>query len=315
MLEHSQTPVLLTQQHLVESLPEHQARVICLDGNSQIVDRFPEENPDSEVTPDNLAYVIYTSGSTGQPKGVAIAHSGAVNTLLDINQRFEVGVGDRVLAVSSLSFDLSVYDIFGLLAAGGTVVIPKASATPDPADWLDVMTRAQVTLWDSAPPLMQMLADYATAGDKTLPSSLRLVLLSGDWIPPTLPDRIKDLVSKSVSESLDLDIGTQLSRTGKMPIHKKNQPLVVGWASRPPSALMQSEIEEPSIPAVISLGGATEASIWSILYPIAKVESDWKSIPYGRAMTNQHFYVLNEEMEECQEGEAGQLYIGGYWFS
>ncbi|CBN58601.1 MULTISPECIES: non-ribosomal peptide synthetase [Kamptonema] len=280
MLEHSQTPVLLTQEHLVDSLPEHQAHVICLDGNSKIVARFSKENPETEVARDNLAYVIYTSGSTGQPKGVAIEHCGAVNTLLDINDRFEVGAGDRVLAVSSLSFDLSVYDIFGLLAAGGTVVIPKTTATPDPAHWLDLMTQEQVTLWDSAPPLMQMLVDDAASNSKTLPSSLRLVLLSGDWIPPTLPDRIKDLTSRLVSEE---------------------------------------SLDQSSTPAVISLGGATEASIWSILYPIANVDPEWKSIPYGRAMTNQHFYVLNEAMESCQEGELGQLYIGGiglarcYW--
>ena len=93
MLEPSQTPVLLTQQHLVESLPEPRGQVICLDGNSETVACFSQENPDSGVTPDNLAYVIYTSGSTGQPKGVA-EHSGTVNTLIDINQRFEVGAGE-----------------------------------------------------------------------------------------------------------------------------------------------------------------------------------------------------------------------------
>ncbi|MEG4941561.1 amino acid adenylation domain-containing protein [Microcoleus sp. F4-D5] len=300
MLEHSQTPVLLTQRHLVESLPEHQAQIICLDGNSETLDRFSEENPETVVTPDNLAYVIYTSGSTGQPKGVAIEHRGAVNTLLDINQRFEVKAVDRVLAVSSLSFDLSVYDIFGLFAAGGTVVIPKATATPDPSDWLDLMMQERVTLWDSAPPLMQMLVDYAAGNSKTLPSSLRLVLLSGDWIPPTLPDRIKDLVICRGSAPV-LAPNPDGAIAGELPLQENKT------------------IDQPSTPAVISLGGATEASIWSILYPIAKVDPEWKSIPYGRAMTNQHFYVLNEAMESCQEGELGQLYIGGiglarcYW--
>ncbi|MEG4394820.1 amino acid adenylation domain-containing protein [Microcoleus sp. BROC3] len=279
MLEHSQTPVLLTQQYLVESLPEHQARVICLDGISETVDRFSEENPETEVTADNLAYVIYTSGSTGQPKGVAIEHRGAVNTLLDINHRFQVGAGDRVLALSSLSFDLSVYDIFGLLAAGGTVVIPQPSASPDPAHWVDTIAQTQVTIWNSAPALMQVLVDYAASHSKDLHSSMRLVLLSGDWIPLTLPDQIKGLINSAVSENL----------------------------------------EQPSTPAVIGLGGATEASIWSILYPIETVDPAWKSIPYGRSMTNQHFYVLNEAMEPCQEGVVGELYIGGiglarcYW--
>ena len=300
MLAHSQTPVLLTQQHLVESLPEHQAHIICLDSNSEIIDRFSKENPDSEVTPDNLAYVIYTSGSTGQPKGVAIAHRGAVNTLLDINDRFEVGAGDRVLALSSLSFDLSVYDIFGLLAAGGTVVIPKVSATPDPADWVEAIARSQVTIWNSAPALMQMLVDYATAHSNTLSSSLRLVLLSGDWIPLTLPDQIKTLVKSAVSN-------TPLPNP---PLAKGREPDRAGWVLYP---------NQSSTPAVIGLGGATEASIWSILYPIETIDPNWKSIPYGRSMTNQKFYVLNEAMEPCHEGEVGELYIGGiglarcYW--
>ncbi|MCC3590793.1 non-ribosomal peptide synthetase [Microcoleus sp. PH2017_28_MFU_U_A] len=304
MLEHSQTPVLLTQQHLVESLPSHQARVICLDGNLETVDRSREENPDSGVTSDNLAYVIYTSGSTGQPKGVAIEHRGAVNTLLDINQRFEVGAGDRVLALSSLSFDLSVYDIFGLLVAGGTVVIPQVSATPDPAHWVDLIVQAQVTIWNSAPALMQMLVDYAAVHSKDLSSSLRLVLLSGDWIPLTLPDQIKNLVSRWVSESLDLDIEPQLSRAGVQPGQCLDS---------------SSQLDESLIPAVIGLGGATEASIWSILYPIETIDPTWKSIPYGGSMTNQHFYVLDEAMEPCQEGVVGELYIGGiglarcYW--
>ena len=77
------------------------------------------------VHPDQLAYVIYTSGSTGEPKGVMITHRGACNTILDINHRFQIGAGIAVLAVHRLVFDLSVYDIFGMLAAGGTIVIPE----------------------------------------------------------------------------------------------------------------------------------------------------------------------------------------------
>ena len=63
----------------------------------------------------DLAYVIYTSGSTGTPKGVMIDHHGAINTLTDINERIKLSSKDRVLALSSLSFDLSVFDIFGTL--------------------------------------------------------------------------------------------------------------------------------------------------------------------------------------------------------
>src|SRR5207253_4953118 len=89
----------------------------------------------SAASESDLAYVIFTSGSTGQPKGVMIDHRGPVNTILDMHERFAVGEGDRVLAMSSLSFDLSVYDIFGMLAAGGTIVMPTPEAKRDPAEW------------------------------------------------------------------------------------------------------------------------------------------------------------------------------------
>ncbi|KAM3115390.1 amino acid adenylation domain-containing protein [Phormidesmis sp. 146-33] len=218
--------------------------------------------------PTDLAYVIYTSGSTGLPKGVMIDHQGAVNTILDINQRFLVGSQDRVFALSSLSFDLSVYDIFGTLAAGGTIVLPPATATKDPAVWSEILEREHVTLWNSVPALMQMLLEYGAGRCGVLPDSLRLVLLSGDWLPLSLPDRLKQFV--------------------------------------------------PAV-QVVSLGGATEASIWSILYAIAAVDPAWKSIPYGQPMRNQQFYVLDEQLEPRPVWVPGQLYIAGmglaqgYW--
>src|SRR5262249_22305174 len=103
------------------------------------VDELPGEVPDAPVenlaAPSDLAYVIFTSGSTGEPKGVMIEHRAALNTVLDVNERFGVGPDDRILALSSLSFDLSVYDIFGALAAGATIVLPHPSSAREPADW------------------------------------------------------------------------------------------------------------------------------------------------------------------------------------
>ncbi len=218
--------------------------------------------------PEDLAYVIYTSGSTGIPKGVMISHQSVVNTILDINQRFQVDAEDRILALSSLSFDLSVYDIFGTLAAGGTIIIPEANSTKDPADWTELITKHQVTIWNSVPALMQLLVAYNSHNPEIAFNSLRLVLLSGDWIPLNLPKQIKVL-----SEKVE----------------------------------------------IIALGGATEASIWSIIYPIEDVNSIGRTIPYGRPMTNQQFYVFKETLKSCPVWVPGNLYIGGiglakgYW--
>ena len=216
---------------------------------------------------EDLAYVIYTSGSTGQPKGVMIDHCGAVNTVLDVNQRFGVGPEDRVLALSRLNFDLSVYDIFGLLAAGGTIVVPAAELAQDAAHWAQLILSEKVTIWNTVPALMGLLVERAERGE-AIGESLRLIMISGDWIPVALPGQIRKLLPKAT---------------------------------------------------IMSLGGATEASIWSILYPIDQVDSTWKSIPYGKPMLNQTFYVLNHEQMPCPVWVPGQLHIGGiglargYW--
>ncbi len=228
----------------------------------------PDHPVASTATLDDIAYVIFTSGSTGQPKGVVIDHRGAVNTCNDINQRFSVTAKDRVLALSSLSFDLSVYDIFGVLAAGGAIVMPDAAGMRDPAHWGGMVAKHQVTLWNTVPALMDLLTDYAEQQTEAVLQSLRVVMMSGDWIPVKLPDRIR---------------------------------------------AMGQDIQ------VISMGGATEASIWSIIYPINDVPADWTSIPYGKAMLNQSFHVLNSELASCPVWVPGELYIGGigvakgYW--
>ncbi len=214
----------------------------------------------------DLAYVIFTSGSTGIPKGVMIDHQGAVNTILDINDKFNVTSEDSVLAISSLSFDLSVYDIFGLLSVGGTIVIPNQSELRSPDAWMDYINKYDVTLWNTVPALMQMMVDFTTHPKPF--TSLRLVLLSGDWIPVSLPSQIKAL-----NESIK----------------------------------------------IISLGGATEASIWSIYYPIDAVDPSWISIPYGKPLKNQQFYVLQPDLSPCPDYVIGDLYIAGiglakgYW--
>ncbi len=213
-----------------------------------------------EIQIDDLAYVIFTSGSTGKPKGVSISHKGAVNTIVAINERFKVNNNDSVLALSELSFDLSVYDMFGILAVGGTIIIPDQLRTKEPEYWYQLIKEYNISIWNTVPQLMQILVNYALDNSLKL-ESIRTVLMSGDFIPLKLPDQIKQLSAKNVS--------------------------------------------------VMSLGGATEGSIWSIWYKIGRVEADWSSIPYGVAMPNQKMYVLNEFQEHCPVDVSGEIYIGG----
>ncbi|MCX7124775.1 MAG: AMP-binding protein, partial [Gammaproteobacteria bacterium] len=143
------------------------------------------------INPNDPAYVIFTSGSTGKPKGVCISHAGAVNTILSVNKKFSINKNDVVLALSELSFDLSVYDLFGVLAAGGTVVFPDQVLSKEPIHWAALIKKHKITLWNSVPQLMQLLLDNAA---NTI-AHLRLVLLSGDWVPISLVTQVKALPS------------------------------------------------------------------------------------------------------------------------
>ena len=101
---------------------------------------------------EHRAYAIFTSGSTGEPKGVAITHDQARTTIDAVVDRFRFGPDDRVLGVSALTFDLSVFDVFGMLGAGGALVLPDETQLRDPSAWCDLIEEHAVTVWNSAPP-------------------------------------------------------------------------------------------------------------------------------------------------------------------
>jgi yersiniabactin nonribosomal peptide synthetase len=146
------------------------------------------------VDPGSLAYVIYTSGSTGEPKGVQVSHAAAWNTIVDVNERFGVTGADRVLAVSALDFDLSVFDLFGLLSVGGSVVLVDEVDRREASAWVELVELHGVTVWNSVPALLDM-ALVAGSGRRGWAGSLRVVLVSGDWVGLDLPSRLWEQVS------------------------------------------------------------------------------------------------------------------------
>ena len=224
----------------------------------------------------SLAYIIYTSGSTGEPKGVEIAHQAVMNTIADVNLRFTVGAGDRVLGVSALDFDLSVYDIFGLLSAGGAVIPVSEEDRREARRWCQLMRRWDVTVWNSVPAVLDMLV--TAAGEHGLPASLRLALVSGDWVGLDLPGRLA--AAAAAHGGLD---GQQLGpRDMRSPARR-----------------------------LVALGGATEASIWSNHFEVSVVEEHWRSIPYGYPLRGQKYRVVDSRGRDCPDWVPGELRIGG----
>lgn len=202
MLQDSGVSVLLTETAVVDCLPVIDAETVLLDVDWDVIAKFSNERPVVGVHSEHLSYVIYTSGSTGRPKGVELDHRGRVNNFLDFNRRFQIGSGDRVLGLASLSFDMSAYDVFGTLAAGATLVLVEGSKTVDSAHWAELIRKHKITVWHSVPALLELLVDCVADVPPLYPRSLRLVLLGGDWIPVTLPDRLRSLIDDVVIVSL-----------------------------------------------------------------------------------------------------------------
>ena len=147
------------------SYPEERKMYIYKNSNCQLavdldiyddytLENYSGEQLNTSSSPDDMAYIIYTSGSTGNPKGVMITHKAAANTIIDINQKFNVSEKDKILGISSLCFDLSVYDVFGALSTGATLVLVRDQR--DIGELIDSVKKYGITIWNSVPIIMDM---------------------------------------------------------------------------------------------------------------------------------------------------------------
>ncbi|MES1244615.1 MAG: amino acid adenylation domain-containing protein, partial [Acidobacteriota bacterium] len=222
---------------------------------------FPATRPELRVDPMDLAYTIYTSGSTGRPKGVMIEHRSVINVVDWVNRELGVSDRDTLLMLSSICFDLSVYDVFGGFAAGARVVLAEPEDLRDPSRLKDLLSRERISFWNSVPSTLGQLVSYLEQAEPGWrDEDLRVIFLSGDWIPLPLPERARRFF---------------------------------------PNA------------RCVSLGGATEATVWSIFHSIGGLDPSWVSVPYGRPIDNTLFYVLDHGMGLAPQGVVGELFIGG----
>ncbi|MGH3660855.1 MAG: non-ribosomal peptide synthetase, partial [Micromonosporaceae bacterium] len=202
MIEDAGVSVIVTRRGLRDTLPATAAQIVEVGAEAAPVGPGASAGREAGAAagPGDLAYLIFTSGSTGQPKGALLDHRGRVNNVTDYNRRYGVGPQDRIFAISSPSFDMCVADVFGTLAAGGSVLLPTPDQLNDPAAWARLLVEHKVTIWHSVPALLGLLIEEAERTGLRFPD-LRLIYLGGDWIPVSLPDRARAVAPNATAVS------------------------------------------------------------------------------------------------------------------
>ncbi|MEO8429879.1 MAG: amino acid adenylation domain-containing protein [Acidobacteriota bacterium] len=186
MLDDAAAAIVLTQERLVDFLPEGSFERLRLDMDWPEIERESDENPRSLALEEHLAYVIYTSGSTGTPKGVEVSHAAILNHMFWMQSVFPLTDRDRVLQKTPISFDASVWEFLAPLLAGAGLVMANPGDHRDAAALVRTIVRHDVTVLQVVPTLLQMLLEEERLRECV---SLKRVFCGGETLTIELRDR------------------------------------------------------------------------------------------------------------------------------
>jgi amino acid adenylation domain len=274
MLEDSQVKLILTQEKLVESIPQHQASIICLDTEWEKIAQEKTSNPESGAKPDNLTYIIYTSGSTGQPKGVLVNHSHVVRLFAATDPWYHFNSQDVWTLFHSYAFDFSVWEIWGALLYGGRGVIVPYLISRSPELFWELLCQEKVTILNQTPTAFRSLiqveqgmgnyelriTNYERGTEDDL--KLRLVIFGG--------------------EALEIN--------GLQP-----------WFER----------HGDQHPQLVNMYGITETTVHVTYRPLSMADLNSTASVIGRPIPDNQVYLLDQYLQPVPEGVTGQMYVGG----
>jgi amino acid adenylation domain-containing protein len=241
MLEDSKAKVLLTETALQGLLPKTNAAILMIDKPLETAAASSASAPKSALSSD-LAYVIYTSGSTGKPKGVAVTHRSVVNLLASARKTIRFSEADRLLGVTTLSFDIAGLEIFLPLITGGTVVLASREAAADATKLGALIESSGATVMQATPATWRLLMESDWRGAKNL-----RVICGGEALSRALADELLARVGEvwnfygptettiwstcwKVVPGAPISIGRPVANTQLYILDSNNHPVPVGVA-------------------------------------------------------------------------------------
>ncbi|EFH85738.1 non-ribosomal peptide synthetase [Ktedonobacter racemifer] len=241
MLEDAQAPVLLTQQALASQLPPHAGHTVYIDRDREQMASNDEKNLDPVIDGEQLAYVIYTSGSTGKPKGVQISQHALVNFLLSMREEPGLNAQDRLLAVTTLSFDIAGLELYLPLVVGARLIIASRDDATSGSALAALLEREQISVMQATPITWRLLlstgwkghpALKALCGGEALPLELARQLLSRvgslyNMYGPT-ETTIWSTLNKIEPEDQSISVGGPIANTSIYILDAYGQPLPPG---------------------------------------------------------------------------------------
>ncbi|CAC5343231.1 MULTISPECIES: non-ribosomal peptide synthetase [Planktothrix] len=274
ILEDSQVKLILTQEKLVESIPQHQASIICLDTEWEKITQEKTSNPESGAKPDNLTYIIYTSGSTGQPKGVLVNHSHVVRLFAATDPWYHFNSQDVWTLFHSYAFDFSVWEIWGALLYGGRLVIVPYLISRSPELFWELLCQEKVTILNQTPTAFRSLIQVEKA-------------------PPN-PPCTGGLGGRGTEDDLKLRLvifgGEALEINGLQP-----------WFER----------YGDQHPQLVNMYGITETTVHVTYRPLSMADLGSTASVIGRPIPDNQVYILDQYLQPVPLGVTGQMYVGG----
>lgn len=183
IMEQTSLGFLLTHSKFIPDLPIFESRPVCIDRDSVLVDRESETRPAIRLDPTAVAYTIFTSGSTGKPKGVEVTHRNVVNLLCSMRETPGLQERDRLLAVTTLSFDIAALELFLPLITGAQIVLASRETAQDPRLLIELLKESKATVMQATPATWRLLLEVAWDGSPRL-----RMLCGGEALPRQLAD-------------------------------------------------------------------------------------------------------------------------------